>query len=123
MALQRAPQRAGRSAVPPAGFPVFLGNKASAVALLQALRGNWRDLAHPRLYTVTPKGESANVLTDHLCSGEEQRGVGLVSVRKIQDVYCILWSETFCLSKASSACSVTWLPLDERKHRVYRWAR
>lgn len=106
-----------------AGFPVFLGDKASAVALLQALRGNWKDVAHPKLYMVTPTGEAANVLTDHLRSGGEQRGVGLVSVRRIQDVYCILWSETFCLSKDSSSSSVTWLPINESKHRVYRWKR
>jgi len=62
------------------------------------------------------------VLTDHLRGGE-QRGVGLISVRKIQNFFCVMWSDTFCLSRESSSASVVWLPIDETKHRLYRWRR
>ena len=106
----------------PEDFPVFLGSNAAALALLQALGGNWKDATRSKLYTITPKERVANVLTDHLRGGE-QRGVGLISVRKIQDFFCILWSDTFCLSRDSSSASVVWLPIDETKHRLYRWRR
>lgn len=103
-------------------FPVFLGSKAQSTRLLQALRGVWRDVNHPKIYTVTVGDETANVLTDHWC-GREQRGVRLIALRRIQDVYCIMWGETFCLAKSSDGSNVVWLSIDRDRHRTYRWKK
>lgn len=114
----------GRIAGGPArdDFPVFLGSKAQSTQLLQGLRGAWQDIDHPKIYTITVGDETANVLTDHWC-GREQRGVCLIALRRVQDVYCIMWGETFCLAKSSDGSNVVWLPIDKDRHRRYRWKK
>jgi len=104
-------------------FRPFWDSPDACRRLLSRITGVWQDdRKFPKIYTVTPLGDAANVLSE-MPSGQCKRGKGLLQIRKVGCKHVIMWAETFCIDAEAGAGRLKWLPIDETKHSTWSWVR